>query len=360
MKKPCIACKELIPAGDRFCMHCGVEQVAKPEVVASKLQVEAMPAAEPIAVAASEVKVEEQKPCVACKEQIPADDRFCMHCGVEQVAKPEVVAAPEAVAVVEPVVAAPAAEVVAASEVKAQQPAELNPLEGIPVEIGAAKESSAPDVGPSLPAEATELKTASFEHKSDYFGLELIDIGDSEVIKSPLSIETPMYENGPDIEEDFYIRQASFCSNFDITSPDDIGEKVNKLEIPKYLRRDNEISQTNAASVTCKGCAAKIPVYSRFCLICGVSQAEEVITPKTEEKLEGLHDVSGPVDVEPVKDFFGQLTSPQSRSAGSQSSILPDDVTWRKSMAQIRLRQERARQDLARLIADKDWWRNGK
>jgi predicted transcriptional regulator len=68
-----------------------VEPVAAPEVAVVVEPVAASVAG--VVSAAPEVKAEEQqKPCVACKEAIPTDDRFCMHCGAEQVAAAEVVA----------------------------------------------------------------------------------------------------------------------------------------------------------------------------------------------------------------------------------------------------------------------------
>jgi predicted amidophosphoribosyltransferase len=380
-EKPCIACKEAIPTDDRFCMHCGAEQVAAAEVVAApvaapEVAVVVEPVAapevavvvEPVAAsvagvvsAAPEVKAEEQqKPCIACKEAIPTDDRFCMHCGAVQVAAAPAVAASEpqvqATPAVEPLAVAAAIECVpvvpGANEFREVQ------LDGPPVATELSNDNSSSNAGPTLLVDISEPKP-SLNHESERTPPEPFDKAEPAIIKPLIPLETasrqiPSYSEGVEIKG---VEYASYKNGLNVLVRDS-DESQNRPAIPRYLRNEPESHQVKEYKINCNICSAELPGYAHFCLICGAAQDREVFAIRSKGALEGEVTPVLPIDATPEMTIPEEVGRSKSESIISSPSISNDEVKWRASMATIRLNQERTRQDLIKLFTDKNWWKN--
>ena len=72
----CQTCTGTISMDDRYCMHCGIDQNTR----------EDPPLASMAITLSSVIEINEVR-CVACTKLIPNDDSFCMHCGVKQTAQ---------------------------------------------------------------------------------------------------------------------------------------------------------------------------------------------------------------------------------------------------------------------------------
>jgi hypothetical protein len=79
----CQACTGTISMDDRYCMHCGIDQNTRED-----------PPLASMAIPLSSVFEINEVRCVACTQLIPNDDSFCMHCGVKQKAQQDILSIP--------------------------------------------------------------------------------------------------------------------------------------------------------------------------------------------------------------------------------------------------------------------------
>lgn len=298
--------------------------MAKPKVAASEPLVDVVaPEVEPIAAATSvpEVKAEEQKTCIACKELIPVGDRFCMHCGVEQVAnKPEV----------EPLIDLQAVQVsVDVSEEvprAASASEEASQLEKSTQEL--LRQTSTVDTY-SLPGSFAGVIPLALSVNDSWTEPEvdrpcvackkLIFVNDTfckhcgaiqnllEVTQDPESIEIDEQIEKPPIESsaEDAVDAILFAAQREITpfhteAPDVLEIKDSTdLIVSGSGGAETSIVQVQdklEETVECVTCSALLPPYARYCLHCGVDQREEkrsVKSPENEqvsEKLENLQE----------------------------------------------------------------------